>query len=176
MAASGYTVLIAMGNAEIRMTRLLASTLVLAGAAWATAGAQPSDEEAIRQIPARFEAAWNRHDMKALASLFDEDADFVNVAGTWWKGRQEIEQAHVRAHAAMFKNSTLRLGEVKVRFLKPGVAVAHAHWDLSGDTGPDGTARAPRAGLMSQVVVKQNGLWLIASAHNTNLLANPPPR
>lgn len=158
------------------MARLLASTLVLAGAAWAAAGAPPSDEEAIRQIPARFEAAWNRHDMKALAALFAEDADFVNVAGTWWKGRQEIEQAHARTHATMFKNSTLRVGEVKVRFLKPGVAVAHNHWDLTGDVNPDGTPRPPRSGLMSQVVVRQNGLWLIASAHNTNLLANPPPR
>ncbi|MGH9794913.1 MAG: SgcJ/EcaC family oxidoreductase [Candidatus Acidiferrales bacterium] len=165
-----------MGNAEVKVTRLLASTLVLAGAAWATASAQPSDEEAIRQIPARFEAAWNQHDMNALASLFAEDADFVNVAGTWWKGRQEIEQAHARTHATIFRISTLRLGQVKVRFLKPDVSVAHVSWGLSGDANPDGAPRPPRAGVMSLVVVKQNGLWLVASAHNTNLLANPPPR
>lgn len=158
------------------MTRLLASTLVLAGAAWATAGAPPPDEDAVRQIPARFEAAWNRHDMKALAALFAEDADFVNVAGTWWKGRLEIEQAHTRTHATIFKNSTLRMGQVRVRLLKSDVAVAHVSWDLAGDTGPDGTPRPPRSGLMSLVVIRQNGPWLIASAHNTNLLANPPPR
>lgn len=165
-----------MGNGDLRMTRLLASTLVLAGAAWATASVQPSDESAIRQIPARFEVAWNQHDMKALASLFAEDADFVNVAGVWWKGRREIEQAHVQTHATMFKDSTLRVGEVKVRFLKPDVALVHVHWNLSGDTGPDGAARSPRSGIMSQVVVKQHGVWLVASAQNTNLLANPPPR
>ena len=30
--------------------------------------------------------AWNAHDMKAFASFFADDADFVNVAGLRWKG------------------------------------------------------------------------------------------
>ena len=45
-------------------------------------GAQtPDDETRIRDLAVRWEKAWNRHDMKSLATLLTEDADFVNVAG-----------------------------------------------------------------------------------------------
>lgn len=36
-------------------------------------------------IPARFEEAWNERDARKLAAIFDEDAEFVNVVGIWWK-------------------------------------------------------------------------------------------
>ncbi|MGK9232137.1 SgcJ/EcaC family oxidoreductase [Inquilinus limosus] len=57
--------------------------------------------EALRleDVPAAFIAAWNRHDMAALAALFAEDADFVNVVGLWWRSRAEIEAAHAATHA-----------------------------------------------------------------------------
>jgi ketosteroid isomerase-like protein len=45
-------------------------------------------------------AAWNQHDMHAFASLFHDDAAFVNVAGTYLRGRGEIEQGHAAAAAS----------------------------------------------------------------------------
>jgi uncharacterized protein (TIGR02246 family) len=30
--------------------------------------------------------------MKRFAACFAGDADFVNVGGMWWQGREEIEQ------------------------------------------------------------------------------------
>jgi hypothetical protein len=59
----------------------------------ASGAGQNSDQAPIRQTVMRLQEAWNRHDMKAFANLFAEDADFVNVAGAWWKGRAEIEEA-----------------------------------------------------------------------------------
>lgn len=38
-------------------------------------------------IPAAFVAAWNARDPDALASVFVEDAEFVNVVGLWWHVR-----------------------------------------------------------------------------------------
>ena len=35
----------------------------------------------IRALAVNWEQAWNKHDMKSLAALFTEDADFVNVCG-----------------------------------------------------------------------------------------------
>lgn len=43
--------------------------------------AQADDEQAIKQIEARWQDAWNRHDMDALASLFTDDAAFIQVNG-----------------------------------------------------------------------------------------------
>ena len=45
------------------------------------------NEAEIRQLQARQEDAWNRHDAAAYAALFTEDGDVVNVVGWWWRGR-----------------------------------------------------------------------------------------
>jgi ketosteroid isomerase-like protein len=42
---------------------------------------QQVDEDEIRRIRARWDDAWNRHDIKALSALVAEDVRFVNVAG-----------------------------------------------------------------------------------------------
>lgn len=41
-----------------------------------------------------FVDAWNHRDPDALAALFDQDAEFVNVTGLWWHTRDEIRSAH----------------------------------------------------------------------------------
>lgn len=41
-----------------------------------------------------FADAWNRGDALAIAALFVEDADFVNVVGLWWRNRRRIREAH----------------------------------------------------------------------------------
>lgn len=49
---------------------------------------QPED------VVQRWEDAWNNADAEALAGLFAEDADFVNVVGLWWHDRERIREAH----------------------------------------------------------------------------------
>jgi uncharacterized protein (TIGR02246 family) len=43
------------------------------------------------ELIAGFASTWNAHDMNALAMLFHEDGTFVNVAGRYGKGREEIK-------------------------------------------------------------------------------------
>jgi uncharacterized protein (TIGR02246 family) len=141
-----------------------------------SAGAdQNSDQAAIRQTVMGLQDAWNRHDMKAFASLFTEDADFVNVAGAWWKGRAEIEQMHRASHATMFKESTLSIEAVDIRFLTPDIAIAHVLTGLVGQKMPDGTVVPPRRALLTQVLQKQGGKWMIVAAHNTDVRPPTPP-
>jgi hypothetical protein len=64
------------------------------------------DEKQILDGIYRWQEAWNNHDAKAGATLFSEDADFVNVNASFWKGRQAIEDNHARLFAGMFKEST----------------------------------------------------------------------
>src|SRR5688572_20242345 len=87
------------------------------------------------EVAAAFVDAWNRHDMRALAALFAEDASFVNVVGLWWKSRGEIEAAHAHAHATIFRDSRLDGGVASVGHLRPGVAAVHVAWQLTGQAG-----------------------------------------
>jgi uncharacterized protein (TIGR02246 family) len=136
---------------------------------------QSPDENEIRKVEMGLQDAWNHHDMKAWASFFTEDADFVNVAGWWWKGRAEIENKHTAIHAYIFRDSTLTIDEVRTRFLTPEIAVVHILWSLTGNRNPDGSEGQSRKGIFTQVLEKQNGKWLIAAAQNTDSRPEVPP-
>jgi len=144
---------------------LILVALVTGFAATPFSADQAQDEAAIRRVETGLLQAWNRHDMKAWADLFTEDADFVNVGGRWWKGRAEIEARHVRAHAIRFKESTLSADEVHAKFLTPEIAVVHVLWSLVGEKNPDGSppSISPRKATCTQVLQKQAGQWLIAA-------------
>ena len=55
----------------------------------ATGELSKEDDRAVREVVAGFEKAWNAHDMKALAGLFREDAEWVNKVGMHWRGRDD---------------------------------------------------------------------------------------
>ena len=79
----------------------LTASVILAWAVFLgsnVAYAAPSDEEAVRKVVNEFPEAWNRHDMNAFGALFAPDADFVNVVGVRWKGREAIQMNHAFVH------------------------------------------------------------------------------
>ncbi len=136
--------------------------------------AAPQDEsDEIKQVESRWQDAWNRHDMDALAGLFTKDADFVQVNGRRWVGTEEIRKNHAAVHAMMFKDSVWKNIDTDIRFLSPSIAVVHTTWTLSGDRNPDGSPRQPRDGIFTQVLQKQDGKWLITASHNTNIVIVP---
>jgi uncharacterized protein (TIGR02246 family) len=158
------------------------SVLVLVGAPIvACAIAAPNDEEDVRNVLNGFAESWNRHDMHAFGKLFATDADFVNVVGARWKGRQAIQLNHAYAHGTIpvdtpgfessravygiFKASTLRFTQMDVRFLRKDVAVVHASSELLGDA----RTTDPRRGVLILVLTRQDGVWLIASGQNTEI-------
>ena len=123
------------------------------------------------RIPEIFVEAWNQRDPDAIASLFDEDAEFVNVTGLWWHNREAIRRAHAYGLERIFQHSTLRLGLVRVKWLSDDVAVVHARMTLSGQT-PVSEARSPgtRTTIFSFVVHRTPEGWRCASAHNTDVV------
>ena len=155
---------------------LLAAASILLAAASAPAGpgaTRDRDETEIRRVQSRQAQAWNRHDAKGYADLFTEDGDVVNVVGWWWKGRAEIETRLAAAFAFVFRDSTLTITEVQVRFLSPELAVAHVRWTMTGAKTPPGIPE-PREGIQTQTLRKTAGGWLIAAFQNTNAVPERP--
>ena len=60
-------------------------------------------------IPTVFIEAWNNRDPNTLASIFDADAEFVNVTGLWWPDRESIRKAHAYGLEHIYDRSTLQL-------------------------------------------------------------------
>jgi uncharacterized protein (TIGR02246 family) len=139
--------------------------------------AQPKDATAsVKSVVASLAENWNRHDMTAFAAAFAENADFVNVIGTHWQGRQEIEAKHTVTHRTIFRNSTLQITEQSVRFLSPSIALAHVSTELKGaESLRERVAPETRRTLMTCVLVKEADRWLITAAHNTDIVPVPFP-
>jgi uncharacterized protein (TIGR02246 family) len=97
----------------------------------------------------------------------------VNVVGWWWKGRNEIERNLTAAYAVVFRDSTLTIDDVQVRFLARDVAVAHVRWSMEGSKTPPGIPE-PRQGIQIQVLQKRDRVWRIAAFQNTSSLPEAP--
>jgi uncharacterized protein (TIGR02246 family) len=151
---------------------LLVALLVAGGAAHAQTKA---DEAAVHNVPQAFAAAWAKHDGHQLGKIMSDDVDFVNVAAEWLHGRADFETFHTRLLSGRFKDSTLTPLEIKVRFLRPDLAVLHWSWRIVGDQNFDSTSRKPRFGLFTMIVEKRGGAWLVVVAQNTNNIPPPNP-
>ena len=131
------------------------------------------DQPAIRKVEMQQQEAWNRHDAKAYASLFSEGGDCVNVVGWWWKGRAEIEKKLTAAYAFVFRESTLTITDVEVKFPIPEMAIAHVRWIMVGARTPNALPK-PQEGIQTQLLQKENGKWFIVAFQNTNSLPEIP--
>jgi uncharacterized protein (TIGR02246 family) len=151
------------------MKSVITAVIALALAAPSIVLAQTkADAAAVRNVPQAFCDAWNRHDGHALAQVMAEDVDFVTVGAMWLHGRRDFEKYHVLLLSGRFKQSTTTSLQTAVRFLRPDVAIVHWSWKIAGDRNADGTPRQPRYGMMTMVVEKRDGSWLVAASQNDN--------
>lgn len=121
------------------------------------------------ELPKLFAEAWNDRRADQLASLFEEDADFINVVGIWWQNREDIFKAHDYGLKVIFKDSILKLGKVKIKPLGSDHAIVHTRMRLTGQTDKGGDA-GMRQNLFLFVVRKHGDHWLCVSAQNTDIV------
>jgi len=133
------------------------------------------DQQAVAALVGEVEQAWNSHDMSRFAACFAEDADFVNVRGWWWRGREEIERNHALFHETIFSDSRTELNCASTKEVGPDAVVAHVRWRMTGHEigGPQETSE-PRSGIWSWVIRDRDGRLEIVSSHNTDTMGVPP--
>ncbi len=136
------------------------------------------DRQSPKSIITGFQQAWNAHDANALAKLFVDDADFVNVTGLWWTTQERIRTAHAFGFANIFGQSTMNVGRTEIRMLGTDHAVVHARVTISGQNTPDGQETQDRRTVMSFVVTRlhddHGDYWRAVSAHNTDVVPGSP--
>ena len=122
-------------------------------------------------IAKAFTVAWNARDANALAALFEDDAEFVNVVGLWWHDREAIRRAHAYGLTRIFADSTLHAGATRVKPLADGVVLVQARMRLEGQT-PVGATGLPgtRTNVFTFVMRRARDGWLCAAAHNTDVV------
>ena len=121
-----------------------------------------------------FARAWNARDPDALASLFDGDAEFVNVTGrVLARPRVHPKGARGRGCSGRRKSTAGDRARRTSSCCHPTVAVVHARMTLSGQAPAVAVTQAgPRTTIVSFVVHRVGERWLCASAHHTDVIPN----
>ena len=131
----------------------------------APSAANPSheaDDKAIRQLAEEYAKAYNAHDAKALANLFTTEAQIVDEAGDAIQGRDAIEDVYT-ALFEEYPDAATKIEIKGIRFLGPTLA---AEKGVAQVTFEPGEPAEPNHYLV--VHVKQDGRWMMASAHDVS--------
>ena len=115
--------------------------------------------------------AWAVRDADALAALFADDAEFVNVVGLWWHDSAAIRTAHAYGFEVIFGDSDFEFTRHRVRSVGPDCAVVHAKWRLTGQYTPTGQDTSARYGIFTFVLERTTDRWLVVAAQNTDIIA-----
>lgn len=130
-----------------------------------------ADRAEITAILARWETAWNTHDMRAFGTMFHDDGTWILWTGAVWVGRKTIEDGHAEVHETVFRESTQRERLEELTFVGPDAAVVRFCSTLIGD------ARSPDKLVRSRkflVVTRRAGVWGVSWGQNTRLADTAP--
>jgi uncharacterized protein (TIGR02246 family) len=126
-----------------------------------------SDQEEIRAVVMRGQETWNRHDIKAWAERLTDEADWINIVGMHWRGKEAVLKAHEVIHRQIFHSTEMTITDVAIRAATSDVAVAVVTLKMGDFTTPDGQLRAETRDKLSLVLVKCEDGWRITHVHNT---------
>ena len=130
-----------------------------------------ADEDAIRELENRFNAAWGRHDPEDMAESLIDDAQFITVNGAWTTTRNGFRDLMARLHGASgpFRSSTRKTPEMQVTFLAPDIAILHSRFWIDGEVLHDEHSQASRESVGTRVVRKIDGRWRVVATQNTDV-------
>lgn len=143
-----------------------------------TTTAANAERTAIEAIIESQRLAWNRGDARAFAAAFLPDGCFVNVFGMLSYGREIFEAQHAKIFSTVYQGSSVKLPIRRCHFLRPDVALVDVDAELNSHKGvppglrtePDGVIRT----RLQEVLVKDNGVWMVASFHNVDIKPGMP--
>lgn len=138
-------------------------------AAWATeqpgkssttAKQESADEAAIREAGQAFITSFNANDAASVATLWTTDGEFINESGERFTGRDEIQSQYDKFFKE-YPGVQIQVKTSKLKMLSPTSAIGEGVSMLGAPDAP-----SPVYCEFLVVRVKQNGRWLISSAHD----------
>jgi uncharacterized protein (TIGR02246 family) len=128
------------------------------------------DRVEIDRVAEALTAAWNAADGAAFGAVFTEDADFVNIRGDHFVGRETIAAGHQGIFDSIYRDSRNVFAISKIREATGEVVVALIEAHLYCPQGP---MAGDNDAIATAVMRREPSGWRIASFHNT-LKQGPP--
>jgi len=151
-------------QSKAALTVLLFLTFSAASSRAQTASNRDADTAAIKQTVAAFADTWNSHDAHGVAMRYVEDGDFSSVKGEPSHGRKELEEHYTTIFSTFLKNAHTTDTVKSIRFLGPDMASVDIDWLVTDPNAPGGVLRK---GLLTWILTKRNGQWMIMIYHES---------
>ncbi len=117
-----------------------------------------TEDQAIRDLIARMQAAWNQGDFRGYMEGF-ANPDVIFVSGGRIKtGWQDTLDHYVRDYGAPGRQGTLAFSDIRIEFLAPDAAQLISHYRLD-------RAIEPQDGINTRLMRKRADRWVIALNH-----------
>ncbi len=117
------------------------------------------DEQALRAVVTESTRAFNAGDVKAVASLFSENARLVTLTGRVVNGRAAIEQLFASSFAE-YPGQTIEVKTESLRFLGADSALEEGTATITSPSVPGDPAGSSETNRYSVAYVKRDGKWL----------------
>ena len=158
------------------MKKLLIILLVLTGTTAIKAQTHTADEAAIEKTWARFGNSWRNQNFSDMKDYMTPDCHWINVVGMHWHNLKEVQFAHQAFITAFLKDAKAVDKSSNLRFLTNDVAIMYRVTHIGAFYPPDGidhgtNKQGDKDNIATIVFVRQNGKWLIASGHNSDVVA-----
>ena len=130
---------------------------------------------AVAAISEGLQAAWNQGDAPAYASYFTDDADFLNIRGDIFTGREQIAKVHGMILGGPFKGSHIAITTRLLKVLAPGMVMLDTDQTVTSFKGlPPGVVPTTDGTLVTHfkyMAARQvDGSWKLISGQNTSEL------
>lgn len=128
--------------------------------------AASSEEESIGDVLIALGMGFANRDAEAVASLYTEDAEWLNAFGDWRQGRDEIlaEMEHLFSSPDFTAGRPVGPPTGSVRLLRPEVAVAWTYQEIEGQRMiGSGAEVGTRRNHSMLVLTREGDQWLIAA-------------
>jgi uncharacterized protein (TIGR02246 family) len=143
-----------------RLLKPLAAAVLLAACAAEPAFDPAAEEQAIRQVIASMETAWNRGDFQGyMAGFKNPDVVFVS-RGRFQRDWQGTLDHYVRDYGGgrPERRGRLHFFDVRVEMISPDAAQLISRYRLEG-------GERPQDGINTRLMRKVGGRWVIALNH-----------
>ena len=152
----------------LRLLTFAATLAVPLGlAAQKSAVLSDSDQKGIDVTLTAFGSTLTAKDFDTFATLFTDDADFVNIVGHHWHGKAQVVKAHRIVFTTRYNGNPQHIVEKSEDLLAPGIALIVAKIQMDDYVDRSGKPMKDNLFRMTLVLEKQHGTWLIRSAENT---------
>jgi uncharacterized protein (TIGR02246 family) len=153
-------------SVAVRLFSLALAILAVSASAVRAEDAAVEQKAAIAKRAEALTEAYQKGDANAVAAFWTPDGDYTNLDGTVDSGRKAIAE-HFAEFFAGKKGLTLRLDVESMRFPAPDTAITESVM-TAGWSG----AELPSRAHLTNVLVKKDGEWMIASVRESEYV--PP--